>query len=165
MIKDYSFEPSSEIKPLLKLTDIENEIAESIPFLKTNLKRLINYLEEEEKLQNFIEIDLPILDLSIVYKLNLFYKLNKGFFLLVYYVVIIFGLLGIGLAIIKKHKMGILISSLIIGHIFLHAIIMGYIENRYLAAIYPIFTIFAAYALNIILNKFNISLPLLNKFK
>ena len=73
MTISYTFESLKEILPPTKLMEIENEISESISFLEKNLNRLLDYLKKENDLGNYIEIDLPVLNLSISYRLNLFY--------------------------------------------------------------------------------------------
>ena len=67
MEKSYRFEPLFEIKPETKLLEIQNEILQSFDFLMKHLDRLVSYLKKENELKNYIEIDLPVLDLSISY--------------------------------------------------------------------------------------------------
>lgn len=71
---DFRFQQKDETLPSTKLSEIRNEISISINFLKANIDRLIEYLRKEDALNNYIEIDLPVLDLSINYKLSLFYN-------------------------------------------------------------------------------------------
>ena len=71
----YHFEP---IKKMLKsnLNEINKEISQSLPILEANLDRLLEYIKKEEERNIYIEIDLPMLDSNLSFKLNRFYKKN-----------------------------------------------------------------------------------------
>ena len=60
---------------------------------------------------------------------------------------LVFGLLGILLAIIRKNRLAAFIAVLLLSHILLHSVIFGMIENRYIVPIYPIILIYSAYFL------------------
>jgi len=73
LFMNYKFEPTDEKFSPTKILEIEQEIHQSIEFLQKHLERLLDYLKAEKNLGNYIEISLPVLDLSITYKINLFY--------------------------------------------------------------------------------------------
>ena len=68
----YDFEPLYEDFPPKRLHELKNQISKSTPFLEKNLDRLIDYLKNEESLNNYIEINLPFFDSNISYKINLY---------------------------------------------------------------------------------------------
>ena len=70
----YEFEPLDENIPSKKLHDLKSQIKNSVPFLEENLDRILGYLKKEEKLKNYLEINLPIFDSNISYKMNLYDK-------------------------------------------------------------------------------------------
>jgi len=69
----YKFESLYENFPPKSLHEIKNQISKSIPFLEKNLDRLLDYLKKEDNLNNYIEINLPLFDSNLSYKINLYY--------------------------------------------------------------------------------------------
>jgi hypothetical protein len=65
----FKFEPLSTINT----DEINNMIKNSLPLLTKNLDRFITYLKNESDAGNYVEIDFPVLDSNISYKLNLFF--------------------------------------------------------------------------------------------
>ena len=72
MTVNYQFEQLDEKFPSDKLLELKRQITKSIPFLEKNLDRILEYLRKEDSLKNYIEINLPFLDLNISYKINLY---------------------------------------------------------------------------------------------
>ena len=57
-----------------RLIDIEKKISQFIPILENNFPRLLDFLKKEEKMGNYIEINMPFLESNLSFKFNLFYK-------------------------------------------------------------------------------------------
>jgi len=70
---EYFFEPLNGISGP-KSIEVKNEITESFPILEKSLARIVNYLKKEEEHQNYIEIELPILNLGISYRISFLYE-------------------------------------------------------------------------------------------
>ena len=64
------------------------------------------------------------------------------------------GLLGMLLSIIQKNKLAFSISLLALVHIFVHALILGFIEHRYLVSVFPLLVIFSSLPLSLLFSKF-----------
>ena len=75
MALSYQFEPNEKIAKS-NLNEINKEISQSLPILEANLDRLLEYIKKEEERNIYIEIDLPMLDSNLSFKLNRFYKKN-----------------------------------------------------------------------------------------
>lgn len=79
-------------------------------------------------------------------KTNLFCKLNKAYLLLIYYLIILGGILGMIMTVMNTHyrKTVAVVLSMALMHTLFH-VYLGYIENRYLSNVFPIYTVFATY--------------------
>lgn len=86
---------------------------------------------------------------------NLFNKLNKAFFLGIYYIIIISFIISsflIALQLksnqfIENNIFVIIILVITWSHLLLHSVLLGYIENRYLANIFPLMCVIGAFSL------------------
>jgi hypothetical protein len=85
---------------------------------------------------------------------NLFCRTNKAFFLLIHYIQLIFGMLGILMIVKKGLKLPILIAVIPIVFVLVHVFVVTMIERRYLFSIIPIMSIYAAYTLGYISNRY-----------
>jgi len=70
----YSFEPIANNIPEPRQSELKSEIRESFPILEKSLRRLLDYLKKEQKNENYIEIELPILHLGISYRISRLYE-------------------------------------------------------------------------------------------
>jgi len=68
----FHFEPLKEIGEI-NVGKLQKEISNSFPILENNLNRLLDYLRKEENAENYIEINLPIINSDLCFKLNLYY--------------------------------------------------------------------------------------------
>ena len=69
----YIFEPLGILNPPTKKLEIEHEIEYSIPHLIKNLDHIIAFLSQENNSDNNLEVELPILDMSITYKISYYF--------------------------------------------------------------------------------------------
>lgn len=90
--------------------------------------------------------DLP---LPAMAKMNLPQKMIKGGYFLLFILVNIIGLIGLGISLLKKDKWTLFPLSLltVIGIVF------GYVEQRYLVPVYPFFVIYSVYAFLLVSKK------------
>jgi len=70
----YIFEPLGILNPPFKKLEIENEIQHSIPYLIKNLERIMIFLSQEHNIGTYLEVELPILDMSITYKISFYFN-------------------------------------------------------------------------------------------
>jgi len=68
----FHFEPFKEMGKI-NVEKLQKEISNSFPTLEHNLDRLLDYLRKEEEAENYIEINLPIINSDLCFKLNLYY--------------------------------------------------------------------------------------------
>ncbi len=78
-------------------------------------------------------------------KANLFCKLNKAFFLAIYYFILSFSIVGIIIAFQKRQLWLLLIAILPLAHILTHSVLLVMIEKRYFFSALPILTILSSY--------------------
>lgn len=96
------------------------------------------------------------------------HKLTRAFYFFLYYIVLLGFIAGAVILVLKRNKNDVLFKVVILvplAIIFIHAIILGWIYNWYLAPIYPVLVIYAAYFYSFILERFPITIPILNKIK
>ena len=74
IMNSYIFEPLEILNPPTKKIEIENEIEYSIPHLIKNLDQIITFLSQENNSDNNLEVELPILDMSITYKISFYFE-------------------------------------------------------------------------------------------
>ena len=86
-------------------------------------------------------------------KHTLFQKLVRGVYWGINTFVIALGIVGITLSFYKKNKLAWSLSLLLLAHIFVHAVILGYIEHRYLVTVFPLLTIYSSYTVSLALAK------------
>ncbi len=72
MANSFQFEPIREISEDTKI-DLEIANQKFVEFLSENFSRFKEYFLTEEKLGNYIEIDIPLLGTNFSYKINQFY--------------------------------------------------------------------------------------------
>ena len=72
MMDNYHFEPINDKVKREQIFEVKRHIAKALPFIEKNLERLVNYLKNEENLNNKIEIDLPIFNSNISFRIFLY---------------------------------------------------------------------------------------------
>lgn len=82
---------------------------------------------------------------TILEKSTFWYQIGKVYWLGWYYLVVLGGLAGLILGIIKRENWIIILGVYCVFYMSVHANILGLIENRYLAAIMPLFAMLSAY--------------------
>jgi len=87
-------------------------------------------------------------------EMHFYHKLIKGGYLLLYYLVIIAGFLGIIRACIRKRLFYAILALIPILFIFTLAVVIGTVEHRYFVPVYPFMILFASYFLVSLWKKF-----------
>lgn len=82
---------------------------------------------------------------TILQKSTFWYQVGKLYWLGTYYMVIIGGFFGFFLGLLKRETWVIILGGFCIFYLGVHANFLGLIENRYLAAIFPLLAILGAY--------------------
>jgi len=73
MTLNYKFEPLNPKMSNDEIVEIEKQISNATHFLENNLNRLLEYLKNEEQKNNYIEIDMPLLESNLSFKFNLYF--------------------------------------------------------------------------------------------
>ncbi len=81
-------------------------------------------------------------------KNTLSHRLARAFYFLLYYFCLHGFFAGIIFAFIRRNKLAILLPLLVVAHVLAHAVALGWIYNWYLIPVYPIFVIYACYAVS-----------------
>ena len=82
---------------------------------------------------------------TMLQKSTFWFQLGKLYWLILYYIVILGSFFGLILGFWRSENWVVVLGLFIVFYMFIHANLLGLIENRYLAAIFPYLTILAGY--------------------